>query len=70
MSKILRDIDIKKKTNEEIITLLTATHNQNDTQFNRKPAVVIAMASLTASPVVEIFPVVLWHSVCKTLLIL
>jgi len=35
-----------------------------------KPAVVVAMASLTISPVAEIFPVVLWHSICKTLLIL
>jgi len=54
MTKLLRDIDIKKKTNE----LLTATLHQSDTQFNSKPVVVVAMASLTISPVAEIFPVV------------
>jgi hypothetical protein len=46
-NKILRDTDIKKKTNAEIITLLAATHNQNDTQFHSKPEVVVAVASLT-----------------------
>jgi len=60
-SKNVRDIDVKKKTNEEIITLLVATLNQNDTQFNSKPEAVVAMTSLTANPVTEIFPVVLWN---------
>jgi hypothetical protein len=62
-NKTLRDTDIKKKTNAEIITLLAATHNQNDTQFNSKPEVVVAVASLTSKPVAEIFPVALWNSI-------
>jgi hypothetical protein len=58
-SNNLREIDLKKKTIEEIITLLAATLNQNDSQFDSKPEAVVAMTSLTSSPVAEFFPAVL-----------